>query len=72
MNILLKLLYGLISILKTYSKLISSYRPNMFGGYRHCGSVDIMVLVCQVISQNHVTKGSKILCIEAAQGKLPF
>ena len=24
-----------------------------FGGHRHCGIGDIMVLVCQVISQDH-------------------
>ena len=29
-----------------------------FSGHRHCGSGDMMVLVCQVISDNHVTKGS--------------
>ena len=29
----------------------------MFGGYKHCGSEDITVLVCQMISQEHVTKG---------------
>ena len=27
-----------------------------FGGYRHCDSRDIMVLVCQVISHDHVTQ----------------
>ena len=27
-----------------------------FGGHRHCGSGDIMVLVCQVISQDHMIK----------------
>ena len=26
-----------------------------FGGHSHCGSGDKMVLVCQVISQDHVT-----------------
>ena len=33
--------------------------PNFakFGGLRHCGSGDIMVLGCHVISQNHVTLG---------------
>ena len=30
----------------------------MFGGPRHCRSGDIMVLICHVISQNHVLKRS--------------
>ena len=29
-----------------------------FGGHRHCGSGDRLVLVCHVISENHVIKGS--------------
>ena len=29
-----------------------------FGGYRHCSSEDIMVLVYYVILQHHVIKGS--------------
>ena len=29
-----------------------------FGGRRYCGSKDIMLLVCHVISQHHVIKGS--------------
>ena len=27
-----------------------SYHPAKFGGRRHCGSGDIMILVCRVIS----------------------
>ena len=27
-----------------------------FGGHRHCGSEDIMILVYQVISQEHMIK----------------
>ena len=30
------------------------HHPVDFGGYRHCGSGDIMVLVFQVIWQDHV------------------
>ena len=30
----------------------------MIGGYMHCGSDDIMILVCHVILQNHVIEGS--------------
>ena len=29
-----------------------------FGGHRHHGSEDIMILVCQVISEDHMIKGS--------------
>ena len=29
-----------------------------FGYHGHCGSGDILVLVCHVILQDHVTKGS--------------
>ena len=32
-----------------------SYHPAKFGGHRHTGSEDI-ILVCQVISQDHVIK----------------
>ena len=34
-----------------------SHRTN-FGGHRHCASGEIMVLVYQVILQDHVFKGS--------------
>ena len=35
-----------------------SHHPVKFGGHWHCGSGDTMVLVCHVILQDHVTKGS--------------
>ena len=35
-----------------------SYHPANFGGHRQCGSRDIMVLVCHVISQDHLINGS--------------
>ena len=35
-----------------------SHRPAKFSGHRHCGSADIMVLVCHVISQDLVIEGS--------------
>ena len=35
-----------------------SYHSTKFGGHRHCSSEDIKVLVCQVISQDHLIKGS--------------
>ena len=28
-----------------------------FGGHRHCGSGDIMFLICHVTSRDHVFKG---------------
>ena len=31
--------------------------PAKFGGYRHCCSGDIIILVCHVISQDHLIKG---------------
>ena len=41
-----------------YKPLKVSQYSAKFSGYRHCGSGDIMVLVCQIISQDHVIKGS--------------
>ena len=32
--------------------------PAKFGGHGHCGSGDIMVLVCHEISRDHVIKES--------------
>ena len=40
-----------------------------FGGHRYCGSRNVMFLVCHLIYQNHVIKGSDE-CIEAHRGKL--
>ena len=34
-----------------------THHPVMIGGYMHCGSDDIMILVCHVILQNHVIEG---------------
>ena len=34
-----------------------SYHLAKFGGHWHSGSGDIIILVCHVISQDHVTKG---------------
>ena len=33
------------------------YHPVKFGGHKHSDNGDIMVLVCHVISQDHVIKG---------------
>ena len=35
-----------------------SHHPLKFGHHRHCGSGDIMVLVCHVTLQDRVTEGS--------------
>ena len=36
----------------------ASYHPAKFGGYSYSGNVVVMVLVCQVILQGDVIKGS--------------
>ena len=38
--------------------LMVSHHRTKFGGHRHCGKGDIMVLVCQEILQNHIIKRS--------------
>ena len=38
--------------------LVISHTPPKIGGCRHCVSIDIMVLVCHMTFQDHVTKGS--------------
>ena len=35
-----------------------TYQPAKFGDYMHCGSEDIVILVCHVILQDHVIKGT--------------
>ena len=35
-----------------------SHHPTKFGDQRHCGSRDIMVLMCDVILQNRMIEGS--------------
>ena len=37
---------------------IGKYHPAKFGGHMHCGSADVMALVCHAMLQNHVIKGS--------------
>ena len=32
--------------------------PVKFGGHRACGDGDVMILVCHMISEDHVIKGS--------------
>ena len=40
---------------------MASHLPAKFSCDRHCGSGDIIVLVCHVILQNHIIKGSNAL-----------
>ena len=35
-----------------------SHHPAKFSGHRHSGGGDVMVLVCHVISQDHLIKKS--------------
>ena len=35
-----------------------NYHLAKFGGHKHCGSTDLMFLVCQGILQDHMIKGS--------------
>ena len=42
-----------------------------FGGHRYCSSRDMMFLVCHVIKQDHVIKGSGGYNNRAPQGKPP-
>ena len=44
---------------------MESHHPAKCGNRRHWGSGDIMVLVCHVISQGHLIKGSCDLMCEA-------
>ena len=40
-----------------YKSLGEIYYSALFCGHKHCGNRDKMFLVCQVISQDHMTKG---------------
>ena len=31
--------------------------PTKFGSHRYCGKRDVIILVCDVIQQDHLTKG---------------
>ena len=33
-----------------------SHSPAKFGGHRHCGSEDMMFLICHAILQDHVSQ----------------
>ena len=49
---------------------MASHQLYKFGGHRHCGSRDTMILGCHVISKDHVIKGSLTWWARAHQGKL--
>ena len=50
-----------------------SHHHARFSGYRHCGGGYIMVLVCQVISEDGVIKGSNALMVRNLSWKsLPW
>ena len=51
--------------------MMVSYDTAKFGGYSHSGSGVIMILVCQVILQDHEIKDHVILCVGAPHGKSP-
>ena len=50
----------------TLGALKVAHHPFNFDGHRHCGTGDIIVLVCHVISQNTRPKGPITLWVEAA------
>ena len=50
-----------------------SYCLAKYGGHRHCGSEQIMILVFLVILEDHHLSKSRVnLWATAHQGKLPF
>ena len=44
-----------------YESLKVSYHPTKFGGNKHCGSGNAILLICHVISEDHVIKGTSNL-----------
>ena len=49
-----------------------SHHSAKFGGTRQYCSVDITILVCHVIAQEHVIKGSCDFIHKSHQDRLPF
>ena len=45
-------------VIKEPCDFMVNYHLFKFGGHRHCDSKDIIILVCQVISQDDAIKGS--------------
>ena len=48
-----------------------SYEIAKLGGHRHCDSGDIMVLICQVISKDHLIKVSSNFMVGTPHRKSP-
>ena len=49
---------------------MKTHHPANFSGHRSRGSRDIMILVCQVISQDHIIKGSCDIMARRLSGKV--
>ena len=47
-----------------------SYHPVKFGSHWHCGSGSMMILVCDMISHDHVIKGLRDFMGRSFQGNL--
>ena len=45
-------------MIKALYDFLVYHHPTKFAGRIHCGGVNITVLVCQVISEDHMMKGS--------------
>ena len=48
-----------------------SHHPAKYYVHRHCGSGNSMVLVCQQILRDHLTRGSSNFMAKVPQSKLP-
>ena len=59
------------SVTISYHLVKVSYPVVKFGGLRYSGSKDIMVLVCDVILQDHVIKASCNVWVGATHGRSP-
>ena len=59
------------SVTISYHLVKVSYPLVKFGGHRYSGSKDVMVLVCDVILQDHVIKGSCNVWVGATHGRSP-
>ena len=58
--------------LHCWEPLMMNHHATKIGGHRHCGSGDIMILVCHMILQDHVIKCCSSLWLEASKGKSAY
>ena len=58
--------------LHCWEPLMINHHATKIGGHRHCGSGDIMILVCHMILQDHVIKCCSSLWLEASKGKSAY